>query len=124
MCIFRIATFRAKKSAADFSKNITFRIILTNLFYDEDGPRPVLSKSSNRPRFVLVLVRSSSLTNLVLVPSSSHKSSISLVPVLSRPEDELGRGPSEDRPSRPTDPWSGPLADENLFFFISYSSQI
>ena len=63
------------------------------LIWDEDGPRPVLVliSSSNRPR-------------LVLTSSSSSKFEIFLVLVPSRPEDELGRGPSQDDSSRPTDP--------------------
>ena len=62
--------------------------------WDEDGPRPhlVLKSSLSRPHPVLVL-------------SSSPKFKIYLVLVPSRPEDELGRGPSQDDSSRPTDPW-------------------
>ena len=59
-------------------------------------------------QFQFVLVSSCSLArpNLVLVLSSSQKFGIYLVLVPSRPEDELGRGPSQDDSSRPTDPWS------------------
>ena len=41
----------------------------------------------------------------VLVQFSPHDSSILVVPGRSRPEGDLGRGPFEDQPSRPTNPW-------------------
>ena len=80
MRIFIIGTFGAE-------------MFQSNSIGHEDGTRTHLARKSSlsRPHPVLVL-------------SSSPKFEIYPVLVPSRPKDELGRGPSQDDSSRPTDP--------------------
>ena len=66
------------------------RTRLISNFWDEDRTRTGLERDKD------------DLNSLVL--SLSQKFEIYLVLVLSRPEDDLGRGPSQDDSSRPTDP--------------------